>query len=88
MWGFRRWVLGKMYTLDEYIELQTSFFLEGPAGRNESNLSGYFEYDIVLFLHFLSMAFTNRTELLLRAQAFWAIVSDVCGIIIYNDPIF
>lgn len=29
MWGFRRWILGKTYTLEEYIELQTSFFLEG-----------------------------------------------------------
>ncbi len=29
MWCFRRWVLSKMYTLDEYIALQTSSFLEG-----------------------------------------------------------
>ncbi|AEV21110.1 UNVERIFIED_ORG: TetR family transcriptional regulator [Anoxybacillus amylolyticus] len=29
MWAFRRWVLRKMYTLDEYIELQTEFLLKG-----------------------------------------------------------
>ncbi len=39
MWCFRRWVLGKMYTLDEYIELQTSFFLEGLQAEMK-DLSG------------------------------------------------
>lgn len=29
MWSFRRWALRKMYTLDEYIELQTEFLIEG-----------------------------------------------------------
>lgn len=29
MWGFRRWALHKMYTLDEYIELQTDLILSG-----------------------------------------------------------
>lgn len=29
MWGFRRWALHKMYTLDEYIELQTDLILGG-----------------------------------------------------------
>jgi TetR/AcrR family transcriptional regulator, cholesterol catabolism regulator len=29
MWGFRRWVLQKLYTLDEYIELQTELLLSG-----------------------------------------------------------
>lgn len=29
MWAFRRWALRKMYTLDEYIELQTEFLIEG-----------------------------------------------------------
>lgn len=29
MWGFRRWALQKLYTLDEYIELQTSLLLKG-----------------------------------------------------------
>lgn len=29
MWAFRRWSLHKMYTLDEYIELQTDFLLRG-----------------------------------------------------------
>jgi TetR/AcrR family transcriptional regulator, cholesterol catabolism regulator len=29
MWGFRRWALHKLYTLDEYIELQTDLILVG-----------------------------------------------------------
>ena len=29
MWGFRRWALKKLYTLDEYIELQTDLLLKG-----------------------------------------------------------
>ncbi|QOR66542.1 TetR/AcrR family transcriptional regulator [Cytobacillus suaedae] len=29
MWGFRRWALQKIYTLDQYIELQTSLLLNG-----------------------------------------------------------
>lgn len=29
MWGFRRWVLQKMYTLEEYIELQTDLLFQG-----------------------------------------------------------
>ena len=29
MWGFRRWALQKLYTLDEYIGLQTSLLLKG-----------------------------------------------------------
>lgn len=32
MWAFRRWALRKMYTLDEYIELQTGFLIEGAKG--------------------------------------------------------
>jgi TetR/AcrR family transcriptional regulator, cholesterol catabolism regulator len=32
MWGFRRWALHKMYTLDEYIELQTDLLLSGVKG--------------------------------------------------------
>lgn len=32
MWGFRRWALQKMYTLDEYIELQTELLLSGIKG--------------------------------------------------------
>ncbi|MBB6445545.1 TetR/AcrR family transcriptional regulator [Bacillus benzoevorans] len=39
MWGFRRWVLGKMYTLEEYIELQTSFFLEGLQVEKSNQLN-------------------------------------------------
>jgi TetR/AcrR family transcriptional regulator, cholesterol catabolism regulator len=29
MWGFRRWALHKMYTLEDYIELQTKVILQG-----------------------------------------------------------
>jgi AcrR family transcriptional regulator len=29
MWGFRRWALQKMYTLEEYIELQTELLMNG-----------------------------------------------------------
>lgn len=29
MWGFRRWALKKMYSLDEYIELQTKLLING-----------------------------------------------------------
>lgn len=29
MWGFRRWALQKIYTLDQYIELQTTLLLNG-----------------------------------------------------------
>ncbi|WP_416828058.1 TetR family transcriptional regulator [Ectobacillus polymachus] len=29
MWGFRRWILQKLYTIEEYIELQTSYLLHG-----------------------------------------------------------
>ncbi len=29
MWGFRRWALQKIYTLDQYIELQTALLLNG-----------------------------------------------------------
>lgn len=31
MWGFRRWVLQKQFTLDEYIEGQTNFILQALA---------------------------------------------------------
>lgn len=29
MWGFRRWALRKLFTLDEYIERQTELLLAG-----------------------------------------------------------
>ncbi|MBS4206820.1 TetR/AcrR family transcriptional regulator [Bacillus sp. FJAT-50079] len=29
MWGFRRWALKKIYSLDEYIELQTDLLISG-----------------------------------------------------------
>jgi AcrR family transcriptional regulator len=32
MWSFRRWALQKLYTLDEYIELQTKLLLSGFMG--------------------------------------------------------
>jgi TetR/AcrR family transcriptional regulator, cholesterol catabolism regulator len=36
MWAFRRWVLKKMYTLDEYIELQTELLLKGIMKKRSS----------------------------------------------------
>ena len=35
MWGFRRWVLQKLYTLDEYTVLQTKNILQGIYQNNE-----------------------------------------------------
>lgn len=35
MWGFRRWMLQKSFTLEEYIELQTNFLLEGVSGHKK-----------------------------------------------------
>jgi AcrR family transcriptional regulator len=32
MWGFRRWALQKLFTLDEYIELQTELLFAGIKG--------------------------------------------------------
>lgn len=32
MWGFRRWALRKLFTLEEYIELQTELLLAGIGG--------------------------------------------------------
>jgi hypothetical protein len=41
MWGFRRWALRKLFTLDEYIELQTDLLLAGisSTGSVEAGLS-------------------------------------------------
>jgi len=36
MWAFRRWELRKLFTLEEYIELQTKLIIEGVKGnKNE-----------------------------------------------------
>jgi TetR/AcrR family transcriptional regulator, cholesterol catabolism regulator len=32
MWGFRRWALRKLFTLDEYIEMQTKLLFSGIKG--------------------------------------------------------
>jgi TetR/AcrR family transcriptional regulator, cholesterol catabolism regulator len=38
MWGFRRWALRKLFTLDEYIELQTELLFSGMIfPKKESN---------------------------------------------------
>jgi hypothetical protein len=29
MWAFRRWSLQKMYSIDEYIQLQTNLLFQG-----------------------------------------------------------
>ncbi|MGJ7910922.1 TetR/AcrR family transcriptional regulator [Neobacillus sp. LXY-1] len=34
MWGFRRWALQKLFTLDEYIDLQTKFIMNGLGVKN------------------------------------------------------
>jgi TetR/AcrR family transcriptional regulator, cholesterol catabolism regulator len=36
MWAFRRWSLRKMYTLDEYIELQTELLIHGIHVNEEA----------------------------------------------------
>ncbi|MFC0272439.1 TetR/AcrR family transcriptional regulator [Metabacillus herbersteinensis] len=33
MWGFRRWALQKMYSIDEYVELQTKVILQGVGEK-------------------------------------------------------
>ncbi|WP_071393259.1 TetR/AcrR family transcriptional regulator [Bacillus tuaregi] len=35
MWAFRRWELRKLYTLEEYIELQMEFLIESAKGVKE-----------------------------------------------------
>jgi AcrR family transcriptional regulator len=35
MWGFRRWALRKLFTLDEYIELQTEFIFKGLGVKRD-----------------------------------------------------
>jgi AcrR family transcriptional regulator len=37
MWSFRRWVLREMFTLDEYVELQTTFLIQGAKGMKVEN---------------------------------------------------
>jgi TetR/AcrR family transcriptional regulator, cholesterol catabolism regulator len=37
MWSFRRWVLREMFTLDEYVELQTTFLIQGAKGIKMEN---------------------------------------------------
>ena len=37
MLSFRRWVLRKMFTLDEYVELQTAFLIQGAKGIKMAN---------------------------------------------------
>lgn len=35
MWGFRRWVLQKLYTLEEYTDMQTNYLLHGIHMKSE-----------------------------------------------------
>lgn len=39
MWGFRRWVLRKLYTLEEYTELQIKQLLLGVKGEKNNEFS-------------------------------------------------
>lgn len=40
MWSFRRWTLQKLYTLDEYIELQTELLFSGINGMSQAQKKG------------------------------------------------
>ncbi|SDN01522.1 TetR/AcrR family transcriptional regulator [Bacillus sp. OK048] len=40
MWSFRRWALQKLYTLDEYIELQTELLFTGISGMSQLQKKG------------------------------------------------
>ena len=40
MWSFRRWSLQKLYTLDEYIELQTELLFSGINGISQVQKKG------------------------------------------------
>jgi TetR/AcrR family transcriptional regulator, cholesterol catabolism regulator len=40
MWGFRRWALRKLFTLDEYIELQTEFIFNGLGVNQRDGSAG------------------------------------------------
>ncbi|GAA0605517.1 TetR/AcrR family transcriptional regulator [Virgibacillus siamensis] len=37
MWGFRRWMLQKQFTLDEYIKRQTHYFMQALAIHKNTN---------------------------------------------------
>jgi TetR/AcrR family transcriptional regulator, cholesterol catabolism regulator len=40
MWSFRRWTLQKLFTLDEYIELQTERLFSGINGMSQNSTKG------------------------------------------------
>lgn len=40
MWSFRRWSLQKLYTLEEYIEMQTEYLFSGINGLSQSQEKG------------------------------------------------
>jgi len=40
MWSFRRWTLQKLFTLDEYIELQTERLFLGVNGMSQNSTKG------------------------------------------------
>ena len=40
MWSFRRWTLQKLYTLEEYIELQTEQLFLGISGMSQVRKKG------------------------------------------------
>lgn len=39
MWTFRRWFLGRHYSVEDYIELQTKFILGKPPGKSKKTAS-------------------------------------------------
>lgn len=38
MWTFRRWILRKLYTIEEYAELQVTYLLRGMTGENPAQV--------------------------------------------------
>lgn len=45
MWGFRRWILQKQYSLDEYIKMQTDWIFEGLQGYLVKEQGAEHEYN-------------------------------------------
>ena len=41
MWGFRRWALQKLYTLEEYTDMQIRYVLQGPICFRNKECTNY-----------------------------------------------
>ena len=51
MWGFRRWALQKLYTLEEYTDMQIRYVLQGPYASEIRNAQ------IIILLPYKSFPF-------------------------------